>query len=132
MGFHELHQSGDSPRPDLLDELGQLVDVSQKYTDEYLCNLIHETRWLPMKARELGALAASAFGAGFGGSVWAVVKADKADDFLAAWKRSYAEDEKCSKAANTPQCNFFKMVPGPGAFSLSGKRWGVASAAVDP
>jgi hypothetical protein len=33
-------------------------------------NIIDCTRWLPKKARELGAIAASAFGAGFGGSVW--------------------------------------------------------------
>eukprot|EP00656_Telonema_subtile_P023096 TRINITY_DN24406_c0_g1_i1.p1 TRINITY_DN24406_c0_g1~~TRINITY_DN24406_c0_g1_i1.p1 ORF type:complete len:138 (-),score=47.96 TRINITY_DN24406_c0_g1_i1:118-531(-) len=102
---------------------GQLVDKSQKYTDEWLGNLVPVTRWLPAKARELGALAASAFGAGFGGSVWAVVKQSNADEFLAAWREAYSKDPACAESASHHHCEFFKMRPGPGAFSLSGQRW---------
>jgi galactokinase len=40
---------------------------------------------LARAAREHGALAASSFGAGFGGSVWALVDRDAADDFATRW-----------------------------------------------
>eukprot|EP00466_Bigelowiella_natans_P005557 jgi/Bigna1/77131/fgenesh1_pg.46_\ len=40
-------------------------------------------------ARETGAHAASAFGAGFGGSVWALVDRDKVETFVVDWKKSY-------------------------------------------
>jgi galactokinase len=40
-------------------------------------------------ARESGAIASSAFGAGFGGSVWAMVPADDTTDFLQRWTDMY-------------------------------------------
>ena len=40
-------------------------------------------------ARECGALASSSFGAGFGGSVWALVERDAAVAFAAEWLRAY-------------------------------------------
>jgi galactokinase len=39
----------------------------------------------------LGAIAASAFGAGFGGSVWTMIQADAAPDFLNRWKEHYQQ-----------------------------------------
>ena len=44
---------------------------------------------LQRSARTLGAVAASAFGAGFGGSVWAMVAADESAAFLDAWSADY-------------------------------------------
>lgn len=61
--------------------IGTLIDRSQWLADQVLGNQIDETRFLASRARELGAAAASAFGAGFGGSVWALVEAHTAEDF---------------------------------------------------
>ena len=47
--------------------------------------------FLAKQARELGAVAASAFGAGFGGSVWAMIHEDRAEDFSTSWSKSYEE-----------------------------------------
>jgi galactokinase len=100
--------------------LAAVAEESQRRTDEQLKNLVPETQWLPQAARENGAIAASAFGAGFGGSVWAIVEKSKAADFMGAWKAAY---EGNFDAAKNPACRFFTMVPGPGAFSLKGQRW---------
>lgn len=73
-----------------LREFGALVDDSQRLADELLGNQIPETVELARSARRLGAVAASSFGAGFGGSVWALVDASRAVDFRCAWQREYA------------------------------------------
>ena len=56
----------------------------------------------------------SAFGAGFGGSVWALVDAQSSAAFKAAWRQGYlrAFPEHAETAA------FFVMRPGPGACRL--------------
>jgi galactokinase len=100
-----------------------------------LGNLVEETAWLPRRAAALlnnsnssssiwglgragdsGALfgGSSAFGAGFGGSVWALVDVGAARVFEAAWQRDYrlAFPEHAETAA------FFVMHPGPGACRL--------------
>jgi galactokinase len=51
---------------------------------------VPETIALARTARELGAYAASAFGAGFGGSVWTMVAADEAGGFARRWRDAYA------------------------------------------
>ena len=71
--------------------LGELVDESQRGAERLLGNQIPETIALASSARELGATAASAFGAGFGGSVWAMVSTRVAQDFLNAWRDSYLQ-----------------------------------------
>ena len=70
--------------------LGVLVAESMAGAETGLENQVDETRALVGTALELGAVAASAFGAGFGGSVWALVRRDAIDGFLDAWHRSYA------------------------------------------
>jgi galactokinase len=70
--------------------LGPLVDRSQRLAEEGLRNQTPETIALARGARELGAAAASAFGAGFGGSVWALVESSAADEFLERWSDDYA------------------------------------------
>jgi galactokinase len=54
-----------------------------------LRNQMPETVHLARAARVHGAVAASAFGAGFGGAVWAMVPRADADRFLAAWRADY-------------------------------------------
>jgi galactokinase len=73
-----------------LARLGRLVDHSQQAAEKLLGNQIPETSFLARQARELGAIAASAFGAGFGGSVWALVPEADAVAFRARWADAYA------------------------------------------
>lgn len=89
--------------------VGPLVDRSQKLAEHFLGNQIPETVALAREARSLGAVAASAFGAGFGGSVWALVRESEAQDFRARWSEGYARafPEAASKA------EFFPTRPGP-------------------
>jgi len=68
---------------------GDLVDRSQHRAESLLGNQVPETVMLARSARELGALAASAFGAGFGGSVWALVEEPRAASFAARWEAGY-------------------------------------------
>lgn len=56
-----------------------------------LDNQVPETLALAELARDLGARAASPFGGGFGGSVWALVPEPDADAFLVAWEERYRE-----------------------------------------
>jgi galactokinase len=72
-----------------LGRLGTIVDRSQQAAEELLGNQIPETSFLARSARELGAVAASAFGAGFGGSVWALVAKADAAVFEERWRESY-------------------------------------------
>lgn len=69
--------------------LGDLVDRSQDAAERLLGNQVPETIALARLARELGAAAASAFGAGFGGSVWALIETHRADGFISKWASRY-------------------------------------------
>ena len=73
-------------------EFGRLVEQSQGNVERWLGNQTAETIALVRQARSLGAGAASAFGAGFGGSVWAMVREDSADVFSRAWRDAYAAE----------------------------------------
>lgn len=68
--------------------LGELSAGSQTDAETLLGNQVPETIALVRSAREGGALAACNFGAGFGGSVWALVDAGEADAFAARWHPS--------------------------------------------
>jgi galactokinase len=70
--------------------LGSIVERSQQAAEELLGNQIPETSFLARSGRELGAVAASAFGAGFGGSVWALVPTADASGFQSRWFSAYA------------------------------------------
>jgi galactokinase len=72
-----------------LARFGSLVDRSQDLAARLLRNQVPETEGLARSARELGAVAASAFGAGYGGSVWAMVRDDETDRFATLWERGY-------------------------------------------
>ena len=95
--------------------LGLLVCRSQELTETHLRNTLEETEWLPAEARRLGCLAASAFGAGFGGSVWAIAGVKEAGTLLKRWEEAYAK----AYPDRSEQARFFAMAsPGPGARSV--------------
>lgn len=94
--------------------LGNLVDRSQWAAERLLGNQIPETSGLARLARSLGAIAASAFGGGFGGSVWAIVSEDEETSFRSRWAQAYARDFPSSAGA----ARFFQTRPGPALLRL--------------
>lgn len=80
---------GDALRDRDLGALGTLVDRSMELAVTGLGNQVPETIALVRSARELGAVAASAFGAGFGGAVWAMVETSEAPSILEHWRERY-------------------------------------------
>jgi len=83
-------QAADAVRAGDWTALGRLAERSHELAQECLRNQTPETGALQRLAREAGADAAAGFGAGFGGSVWACVEADRATDFLSVWRTGYA------------------------------------------
>ena len=67
--------------------VGELAALSQEEASTLLGNQVPETVALAASARPLGAFAASSFGAGFGGSVWALVEREAASRFASRWHR---------------------------------------------
>jgi galactokinase len=94
--------------------IGEEVARSQDGVEHLLGNQVPETIGLVRMARALGADAASAFGAGFGGSVWAFVRSDGAEAFTDEWRAAYAR--KFSEAST--RAEFMVTRPGPGAMRL--------------
>jgi galactokinase len=80
---------GDALRDRDFAALGALVDRSMAMAEGALRNQVAETSHLARTAREHGAVAASGFGAGFGGAVWAMVRSADADAFVDAWRAEY-------------------------------------------
>lgn len=80
---------GDALRDRDWDALGRLVDRSHALATNALRNQVPETGFLVRSARELGAIAASAFGAGFGGAVWAMVHDASQETFMREWRTRY-------------------------------------------
>jgi len=106
--------AGDALEAGDLATFGRLVDRSQEAAEQLLGNQIPETVHLARTAREGGAAAASSFGAGFGGSVWALVRRSEAQEFLRDWTRRY-EQRFPDRVADS---RFFLTRPGPAAFPL--------------
>lgn len=95
-------------------EFGRQVDLSQRGAEALLGNQVPETVDLARSARELGAVAASAFGAGFGGSVWALTSLQAAEEFCRRWAADYARrfPDPASRS------KFFLTHSGPAATAL--------------
>lgn len=72
-----------------ISKIGELIDLSHQNAGQFLANQTPETNFLQKNAREIGALASSAFGAGFGGSLYALVKKNEAEFFQKEWQASY-------------------------------------------
>lgn len=106
--------AGDAIAAGELTESGQQVDRSQHCAEDLLHNQIPETVHLAATARQFGAIAASAFGAGFGGSVWALVPGDRVGPFIDRWSGKYAEAFRPAAARAT----FFVTAAGQAAFEL--------------
>jgi galactokinase len=71
-----------------LARFGEAVDESQASAERRLGTRESATGWLAQQARSLGAHAASTFG---GGSVWALVGREDAENFSQRWRKSYAQ-----------------------------------------
>ncbi len=97
-----------------LPSFGHAVARSQQYTASMLGNQVPETILLAQAAGEHGAAAASAFGAGFGGCVWALVPAASSSQFLQAWSAAYHGEFPERAAAS----RFFTSPAGPAAFEV--------------
>ena len=97
-----------------LTRLGALVDESQANAERLLGNQVPESIELARSARQLGAVAASAFGAGFGGSVYALVRASEADAFQRRWAARYEK----AIPARAADAKFLITRAGPAATRL--------------
>lgn len=107
--------AGTALRAGDLPSFGRCVERSQRAAETWLGNQVPETIQLAAAARQLGAVAASAFGAGFGGSVWALVQQRQAPEFLAAWQQRYAE----RFPQHRQQAAFFASAAGPALCRIS-------------
>jgi galactokinase len=115
--FDQLLEESDALVPAVASQLlkrdvipiGSLVDRSQELAEQALQNQIPETSFLAREARRLGAAAASAFGGGFGGSVWALARTGEAESFRRRWAERYAGEFP----AATANARFFTTRPGP-------------------
>ena len=91
--------------------IGALAAMSHDDADKLLSNQLPETNALVRLAVEQGAIGASAFGAGFGGSVWAIVNAsDEAtvNAFGDRWITSY----RAAFPDRGPMATWFAARPG--------------------
>ena len=95
---------------------GEIAAASQAGAERALENQIAETIGLVTLAKEHGALGASAFGAGFGGSVWALVHAAEVEKFCEQWSAAYAR--AFPSVAGRGQV--FDTFPSPSAFEIVG------------
>ncbi|HUX66268.1 MAG TPA: galactokinase family protein [Terriglobales bacterium] len=95
--------------------LGECVAESQAGAVVGLENQTPETEALVKSARALGAVAASAFGAGFGGAVWALVARGEHRSFRRSWRSDYAR-QFADQARNSL---FFVSAAGPPALELA-------------
>jgi galactokinase len=95
--------------------LSEVTARSQQAAEAWLGNQIPETTGLVRLAREQGAIAASAFGAGFGGSVWALLPASAVtsgpDGFETRWAAAYRQEFP----AAAQRAMFFATAAGPAA-----------------
>src|SRR6185437_9790948 len=106
-----IPETAQAIRENNLDRLGPLIDQSQKNAETLLGNQVPETIALCKLARNNGAIAASAFGAGFGGAVWALVPQNNVANFLHQWRNQYhTQFPHCATRSN-----FLITRPGPAA-----------------
>jgi galactokinase len=95
------------------DRLGDLAHASQQDADLLLLNQVDETRVLAALALESGAFAATSFGAGFGGSVWALAPAADVHAIGARWVEAYQ-----ARVSRVGRVEWFVARPGGGLVEL--------------
>ncbi|MBW7934351.1 MAG: galactokinase [Gemmatimonadaceae bacterium] len=71
--------------------MAELMQRSQEMAEHALQNQVPQTVWLAQHARECGAVAATAFGAGFGGAVWALADAAEEERVAERWMQAYRD-----------------------------------------
>lgn len=100
-------KAGDALLAGNLRKLKKRTAVSQSAAERWLHNQVPETIFLAAQACSLGAIAASAFGAGFGGSVWAMIPLAISEKFLDEWRDAYISQFPQRLA----DCKFFTSRP---------------------
>ncbi len=95
--------------------LGELSRTSQADAEALLKNQIPETSALARSALSCGAFASRSFGAGFGGSVWALVERDNASAFVERWLADYRR----TAPAAAMRAAAFIATPGPPVTDVS-------------
>jgi len=78
-------------KDDNIHEFGNLINESHDLSRKYLKNIVPEIDYLQKCANSLGALGATGFGAGFGGSCYAVVTSTCCADFMKQWEKEYTK-----------------------------------------
>ena len=91
-----------------------MVARSQDAGARLLKNQVEQTVWLADRATQLGAIGASAFGAGFGGSVWALVEINDIPIFVDRWRSDYLRRYPAFRES----AEFIVTRPGPSAFEI--------------
>ena len=109
-----LTKAGDALLAADMPRFGEQVAHSQQLAEELLGNQVPETSYLAKAARASGAIASSAFGAGFGGSVWALAASDRCEEFLSRWSQAYGH----RFPQHSERSLFLSLCPGPPAFEL--------------
>lgn len=116
---HVIPAAGDALLAGDIIAFARLAERSQRLAETKLRNQVPQTIDLARMARACGASAASAFGAGFGGSVWAMIRRDLASEFLESWRRAYLQ----AHPAMQQSCRFFTTLPCDGvAMRTAGNR----------
>ena len=93
--------------------LAALAEESQTDARDLLGNQVDETVDLVRAAGASGAFAARSFGAGFGGSVWALVEENRADRAAPEWLDTYRARQPAAAAVT------FIARPAPAALELA-------------
>jgi galactokinase len=74
-----------------MEAYGRLINESHDLSKKYLKNIADEVDYLQQSANKLGALGATGFGGGFGGSSYAVIQESRAEGFIGQWREKYHE-----------------------------------------
>ena len=91
--------------------LGRLAATSHDDADKLLGNQLPETNALVRLAVEAGAIGASAFGAGFGGSVWAII--DETDPAaVTAFGEQWLQRYRAAFPDRLAHSSWFSAIPG--------------------
>ncbi len=88
---------------------GRQLTASHRASARWLWNIVPEVERLAATARSIGALGASGFGAGFGGSALALITSSEAPAFPARWRDPYL-----ARFPGRSEADFFIARPGPG------------------
>jgi galactokinase len=99
---------------------GKELSASHRASARFLWNIVPEVDHLQSSALALGAAGASGFGAGFGGSIMAVVQARESRAFISGWRARYHDRHP----ERGQEASFLSAAPAPGieVWSADGPR----------